>query len=125
MKVTIARNDIDGVVGINLVSETDEQYDILKRFHKGGIKINSYSGSDLQLTFKDMIHETRETVKQGTTFEYKCPVCHTNCQLHWYTNRIGGVFCDHVSKDDFLDIIMLNYELEPLPEIDARKIKVI
>ena len=57
--------------GIELISETDEDREIIRRFWDGGIKQNVLSNTNerLQLTFKDLIgkpfpceHKTNKTI---------------------------------------------------------------
>lgn len=55
MEVTIQKYK-DEIIGINLISETGFEQDIVQRFWSGGIKINGITSSNiLHLTFKDLI----------------------------------------------------------------------
>jgi len=60
MKVEISRTwDTSEPYGIKLIAETPAEDDILLRFWKGGVKLNSRGHEELQFTFKDLIKEVK------------------------------------------------------------------
>jgi len=55
MEIEIMRNPKGVPMGVRLLGDANEDYLILARLWKKGIKINGYGGDELQLTFLDLI----------------------------------------------------------------------